>query len=218
MYLYFSTLLLHYIHYSQWKQRVKKLILPPNYSSQSPQQNQWVEAARLKALVDEAVTLPFVSRLKTEVANLVSDWYSKQAERNEKSGKSKDKEVFEDIPPIVPPPVRRGPPSKIPVIPIHPTTHINLNIPSLFRNVEAYCQVTGAHDTAAAAVVDYFSDDEDLVNLKGDIQQTSHIDRIEYTWTYASNLKPSPCPRDFWPPVLDIDRIKLIRPQQTLDK
>ena len=165
--------------------------------------------------MDEAVTLPFVSRLKTEVANLVSDWYSKQQERNEKSGKG-NKDVFEDIPPIVPPPVRRGPPSKIPVVPIHPSTHINLNIPSLFKNVEAYCQVTSAYDSTTA--VDYFSDDEDLVSLKGDIQQTFNLDRIEYTWTYSSNLKPSPCSRDFWPPVLDIDRVKLIRPQQSLDK
>lgn len=202
---------------------MKKLIIPSNYSPQSSQQNQWVEAARLKALVDEAVALPFVSRLKTEVANLVADWYSKLQERNEKSSKSKDKDkdVFEgidDIPPVIPQPVRRGPPSKTPVIPIHPATHINLNISSLFRNVETYCKITSAQDSA---MVDYFSDDEaDFSNLKGDSSSraTSYVDSIVYTWTYFSNLKPAPCPPDFWPPVLDIDRIKLIRPQLSLDK
>ena len=216
---------------SQWKGKVRKLICPSSSTqSHSPTQWQWVEAAKLKALVDEAVALPFVSRLKTEIAVVVSDWYTNN------SGKHKQDE---NTPVVIvqPQPVRRGAPAKTPAIPIHPSTHIHINISQLFKNIDFYCKIkkgsvssslptNNATDaTPALTLADYFSDDEadlnQLITLSGSnimheswnpsLTAATVGESLEYQWTYTSSLKAAPPHPEFWPPVLDVERVKLIR-------
>lgn len=83
------------------------------------------------------------------------------------------------------PSLKRGPPHKQPVTPVHPSTHINIQLHQLFKNTDTYCKfkqcgrnammssTINAHTTSTSSAnstmegggndkctSDYFSDDE----------------------------------------------------------